>query len=200
MRSSNTGNQHSPAPGKLPELIEVGRVVKAHGIRGELCLDYQAESLRLLKDFIYLRGGSALAGAPKAAGTVKYKILSMRQHQGRPLLLLEGVADRNAAELLRNFAVLVPQSRLPKLRPDEVFLSELPGLRVLVRQADGPDEFLGTLASVDEVAGQEIWTINGPNDREILLPANEQFVLAIDLERGETVIDPPPGLLELYLG
>ncbi len=189
MRSRNTASQNSSGPSKLPELIEVGRVVKAHGIRGELCLDYQAESLRLLKEFIYLRGDSALTGA---AGAVRYKILSLRLHQGRPLILLEGVADRNAAELLRNFTVLAPQSRLPKLAPDEVFLSELPGLRVLVRQADGSNEFLGRLASVTEMAGQEIWSISGPGEREILFPANEEFVLAIDLERGETLIAYAP--------
>lgn len=179
-------------------LIEVGRITKAHGIRGEVSVDYNADSFELLADSVYLRGRAA----DGRESLKKYKIGGLRLHKGRPLLFLHGVEDRNAAELLRNFALLVPEDRLPEPDEGEIYLRDLPGLEIFVMESRGGDKktSLGRLDSVAEMAGQEIWTILTPAGKEILLPANGEFVLKIDPDQGYALIDPPPGLLELYLG
>lgn len=174
------------------DFIEVGCITKAHGIRGEVCIDYNADSPDLLHDAVYL--APAAQSPPKA-----YKLLKMRLHHGRPLLSLEGVADRNAAELLRGQRVFIPASRLPELADDEVYLRDLPGLTVFTRAAGGDAVPLGSISRVDVQAGQELWTITTPDGQEVLFPATEDFVEAINLEEGSVIIAPPPGLLEVYL-
>jgi 16S rRNA processing protein RimM len=52
---------------------------------------------------------------------------------------------------------------------------------------------------VEFPGGQEIWAIHTDGGREILFPVVEDFVLSVNLEEGRAVIDPPPGLLEIYL-
>ena len=176
-------------------LIEVGRITKAHGIRGEVSVDYNADSFELLAGSVYLRGQAA----DGRASLREYKVRGMRLHKGRPLLFLQGVEDRNAAELLRNFSLLVPEERLPEPDEDEIYLRDLPGLEIFVCGGDAGKKSIGRLDSVADVAGQEIWTILTPGGKEILLPANEEFVPEINLDDGYALIDPPPGLLELYL-
>jgi 16S rRNA processing protein RimM len=181
------------------DLISVGRVVKAHGIKGELCIEYNAESLDLLADFIYLQNANNTSKSTPR----KYTICGLRLHHERPLLLLEGVADRSAAELLRNCAVLVPANRLPPSLPGEIYLKDLPGLNVFV-QSDAPgdkeNQPLGCISQVQDVAGQEIWVIITPEGQEVLFPAVPEFIVTLSPEKGFVLIAPPPGLLELYLG
>jgi 16S rRNA processing protein RimM len=195
------------------DLISVGRVLKAHGIKGELRIAYTAESSDLLADFIYLQAANTpserqdnpFTGRPAKAppGGIpprKYKICGLRLHHTRPLLLLEGIADRSAAELLRNHAILVPADRLPVPAPDEIYLRDLPGLSVFVYANEKEPWLLGRISSVQAAAGQEIWVITTPGGKEALFPAAREFVLRISLTEGQALIAPPPGLLDIYLG
>lgn len=185
--------------------IVVGEVSKPHGVRGELCIHCRASSPLLFDavDKVRLtpsgqaqpaeRGGRR--NAPKSA---TYKVVSWRPHKDRALLILEGVSDRDAAEALRGRLVEIDAEALPKASPDEVFIHELLGCRVREAGATENEPDLGVLEDVLDEAGQELWVIRGPKDREILLPAVPEFVEDIDLEAGVIVVCPPPGLLELY--
>jgi 16S rRNA processing protein RimM len=119
---------------------------------------------------------------------------------GHLLLTLAGVDSRDKAEALRRCRLLIHRTALPPPAEGEVYLFSLPGLRVLAREAEGQEEYIGRIASVSSHAGQEIWTILPPQGREILFPAVPDFVLGIDLDAGLVRISPPPGLIALYLG
>ena len=186
-------------------LVQVGHLSKAHGIRGEVALVLTADSPDLIKGAVVLK--------PRSQGPEKRLVVEKaRFHHGKLLVSFQGVATRNDAELLCGHGVFVPKDRLPPLEEDELYLSDLPGLRVFLAadaargapagSEDGqpqPGREIGVIASVDVPAGQELWTIVTPDGKEILFPAVDQFVVSIDPEQGTACIDPPPGLLELYL-
>ncbi len=176
--------------------IIVGSVARPHGVRGELCIDSHADSPS------YFARGSLLRLSPPAdPGRGKdYAVRAARPHQGRILVTLEGVPDRNAAETLRGLAVCVPVDRLDPPEPDEVFLHQLLGLRVRLVDAKPDDPDLGVLEDVRDSGGLELWIIRDAKGREILFPAADALVPELDLDAGVAVIDPPPGLLELYQG
>lgn len=175
--------------------IIVGDVARPHGIRGELCIDSHADS-----PSYFARGAVVRLSPPAFPGRGKdYVVRAARTHKGRILLTLDGVADRNAAELLRDLAVCVPLATLEQADPDAIFLHELPGLRVRVAGAGPADPDLGVLEEVRDAGGAELWVIRDARDREILFPAADELVPDIDLDAGVIVIDPPPGLLDLYL-
>lgn len=168
--------------------IEMGTLARPHGIKGELCIDWHADSPLLLHTPLWLRQGEA---PPR-----RVRPLAVRSHKGRPLLVLEGVDNRTAAEALRGAALLVRREDLPPPDPDEVYLHDLLGCAVFL--PDGGR--LGRLDHVEFPAGQEVWSIRTDDDREVLFPARPEYILQLSPHIPAVTIDPPEGLLEIYLG
>jgi len=171
-------------------LVAVARVAKAHGIRGELCMDSHADSPLLFA------AGRTLFLAVGKARPKPYQVLSARDNNGRFLITLSGVADRTLAETLRGAEVLVPEADLPPPDEGEAYLHSLLGAGVLL--ADGTK--IGVFEAILDTPGQLTFVITAENGAEVLFPAVPEFILGLDPKKGEIVIDPPPGLLELYLG
>ena len=186
------------------ERVHIGEIARAHGVRGELSLEWHAESPELCD----VLGRLVLEPPPKGreagdrgtrpargqGGGRIVPIESWRTHHKRRLVKLKGIDDRDQAEAWRGGAVYALAEDMPPAGEDEVFVRDLPGLRV--RLADGRE--LGVLESV-MAEPQEVWTIRTPEDVEVLFPAHPDFVIEMDMEAGTVIIDPPPGLLELYL-
>lgn len=169
------------------KLVVIGEVVKPHGIRGEFCVESHADSPRLFA--VGARLGLRGKNRPERFVTVR----SCRPHQGRLLLTIEGVEDRDAADALRGLEVVVPPEALPELPDDEIYLHEIVGFACVL--PDGTP--VGELEGFMDSPGQDLWVIRAADGREILFPAHDESVVAIDEEQRRIVIDPPPGLLEL---
>lgn len=170
------------------KLVAVGRIVKPHGVAGELCVEVHADSLS------YFGPGRSLTlsrpGGPERIVTV----LAARPHQNRLLLTVEGVADRDAAEALRGAELAVAAGALPPLADDEIYLHEIEGFAVL-----GPDgREIGVMAGVLDAPAVNVWVIRAPDGREILFPANADTVTAVDADARTIRVAPPEGLLDLY--
>lgn len=172
----------------MDSFITIGRIIKPHGIKGEVCVDFYADSPSILADEVWLVQPPA---PPRPVG-----IIAARFHHGRLLLTLENSQDRNTAETLRGAEVLVPRERLPELEEGEIYLADLPGFTVILAETDEP---IGAIADVDLSSGQEIWRITTPDNKEILFPAVPEFVTELNARTRTARIAPPPGLLEIYL-
>jgi 16S rRNA processing protein RimM len=186
-----TGRRPSPPasasdPGPL---LVIGTLARAHGLQGEICLNYYAESPEWLNGPLWLR-------AKDTEPARRIRVAGMRLHRGRVLIRLEGVEDRTAAEQLRGLTVLMPESRLPESDAETMYLHDLIGLDVLLH-AGG--ERLGVRAGVSFIGGQELWDIEAPDGKEILFPGVPDFVDVVELEHKIIRISPPPGLLDLYV-
>ncbi|MBG0790548.1 MAG: 16S rRNA processing protein RimM [Desulfovibrionaceae bacterium] len=169
--------------------ILVGGVVKPHGIRGEFCVKSHADSPSLFDavDTLYLRDKNR---PPKP-----FAIASWREHKGFVLVTAKGVADRDQAEALRGRDVLVRETDLPEPEEGEHYLYQLIGCRVVLEDGTG----VGELTGFYETGEQDTWVIVSEAGTEILLPAVPEFVKDIDLDAGTIRIEPPEGLLDLYL-
>ena len=118
----------------------------------------------------------------------------MREHGGRLLVRLEGVADRNAADALRGTLFLVDSASLPPIEePDEFYDHQLEGLKV--RTVDGDD--VGVVTEVLHTPGGELLSIRTESGAEVLVPFVTQMVPTVSLADGLVEIDPPDGLLEM---
>ena len=173
---------------KDDNFIHMGTLSRPHGIRGEICVDWYADSPELLGGVFYLQGGQE---SPR-----KVEGARVRMHQGRPLLTLPHVPDRTAAETLRGVRILVARESLPPLSEDEAYLHDILGLSVIDQDTG---QVLGVVEHVEFTAGHDLWSIRSEDGREILLPAVEEFIADIDLDAGVVRVSPPPGLLDLYL-
>lgn len=163
-----------------PAHLRVGRIVRPHGITGEVKVDGPADVLEALASVERIYLGDERAAVAVAA---------CRFHQGSALLRLAGVADRNAAETLRGRDVYLRAAELPLLPDGEYYAHDLVGLRVV--DETGLD--LGELAEVLATGANDVYVVRSP-EGERLLPAIDSVVRRIDLDQGVIVVVVPPGL------
>ncbi len=167
--------------------VHMGTITRPHGIKGELCVDWYADSPDFLRNTFYLQCGS---GPMQRAENAKF-----RMHKGRPLLTLTHINDRNAAETMRGVCIYIERDFLPDLSEDEAYLHDIIGLNIIGE--DGVS--IGTLEAVEFPSEQMLWVIRTHDGRELLFPAVEEFILSFDLEAEEIHISPPEGLFDIYL-
>jgi 16S rRNA processing protein RimM len=183
------------------ELLVVGRLVAAQGLRGEL-------RVNPLSDFPerftrpgqrWLRPAQGRRDAPAEASAVE--LLSGRQLPGKELFVirLEGVDDRSSAEALVGQELLVPAADRPKLAQGEFHLLDLVGLEV--RLLEAPDQSAGRrIGRVTDLlhAGNDLLEVEVEgNQTPLWIPFVEAIVPRVELADGWIGITPPPGLLEL---
>lgn len=172
-------------------LIPVGKVIKPHGLAGEFSIVLHVDS----PDFFDHVSRLYLRPDPQARPR-QVRVQSWRMHNSRVLLKLDQVEGRDAVDLLRGAELLVRETDLPPRKEGEIYLRELIGAQVFL--PSGP--LLGRIQAVSDAGGQELWTIRTEDGREVLFPAHDDLILEVDLSQHLVRIDPPPGLLDLYLG
>jgi 16S rRNA processing protein RimM len=171
--------------------LVVGRVVKAHGVTGEVVVDVRTDD-----PFGRFAPGKSLRARARDKTERSYVVTSMREHGARLLVRLDGVDGRDAADALRGNLFVVDAADLPPIEdPDEFYDHQLEGLRV--RTVAGRD--VGTVAEVLHTAAGELLAVrpaegDGP---EILVPFVAAMVTTVSLADGFVEIDPPDGLLDL---
>ena len=118
-----------------------------------------------------------------------FKIEAMRPAKDHFVARISGVADRNAAELLKNVKLYVPRERLPEPdEPDEFYHADLIGLSVFDRQG----QKLGTVVAVHNFGAGDLIEMNPQaGGKTELLPFDEFHVPVVDLTAGKLVIVPP---------
>jgi 16S rRNA processing protein RimM len=157
-----------------PGRLEIGRIIKAHGIRGEVVVEA-----------ISNREERFAAGSCLYAGDRALVVVASREHQGRRLLAFDSVFDRTSAEALRG-TMLVGDPLDVALDESEVWVHELFGRSVV--DLDGTP--LGTVTDVLDNPAHEILVLDG----RIMIPV----VFLASSDGDDLVVDPPPGLLDLY--
>ena len=156
-------------PDPRPELLEVGRIVKPHGIRGDVIVELITNRTeRVAPGVVLMAGGRALV------------IDASRPHQGRWIVTFDGVPDRSAAEALRGATLLAE----PIDDPEELWVHELVGASV--EAADGT--VYGTVASVEANPASDLLVLDGGG----LVP----LTFVVDRQPGRLVVDIPDGLLD----
>jgi 16S rRNA processing protein RimM len=169
--------------------LVVGRVVRAHGVTGELVVEVRTDD-----PDTRFAPGTTLRAKPSRGGPERdYVVDSAREHSGRLLVRLDGVADRTAADSMRGTLFLVDSADLPPIdEPDEFYDHQLEGLQV-VTTAGTP---VGSVAEVLHTAAGELLSVR-TEEGEVLVPFVSAIVTAVSLTDQTIEIDPPEGLLEL---
>jgi 16S rRNA processing protein RimM len=175
-----------------PRRVVVGRIVGAHGIRGEV-------RVRVLGDgpehLLAVSGVSlsSRADAPEADPAARACDVDGAR-SGRPgevRLTLAGVRDRDAAAALRGTWLLVDADDLPELGEDEHYWYELVGFLVV----DGTGARVGRVRELWETAAHDLLVVIDDEGRQHLVPAVDAFVKEIDRDGRLIRIEAIPGLL-----
>jgi 16S rRNA processing protein RimM len=172
--------------------LRVGRLVKAHGLKGALKLELYTDS----PDQRFRAGQELELQVPETSEWFgkTVKVAELRFYNQSPVLFLEGIQDRSQAETLVK-AILLIETDLEQLPedPEAWYDHQLVGLSALVGE-----EVVGKVIRVDHLPAQDLLAIETSNG-EVLVPFVKQIVPLVDIKKGQVVLTPPAGLFEVNL-
>lgn len=173
--------------------VELGEVIGAHGVRGELRVAVLGDGPANLLRARSLWVGSEASGPDGASGPREREVESAAA--GRPgevRLRLRGIESREAAQALAGVRLGVRAEQLAPLPAGEWYWFQLVGCAVEAH--DG--RALGTVRALWETGAADVLVVEDETGREVLLPAAADLLREVDVERGRIVIEVPEGLLD----
>lgn len=147
------------------DILECGKVLNTHGVRGELKVDN------------YCDEGFFKKIKKATIGGIEYRIKSARDHGAFVLLTLEGIETVEQAMLLKNKAITIPRADL-KLKKGEYLYQDLYGFDVYDLRSE---TVIGRLKEVLERPASMVYVIDC-DGQEALIPAVEPFHQGVDLK------------------
>jgi 16S rRNA processing protein RimM len=195
------------------EWIEIGKVVGAQGLKGELRIYPSSDFPERFEE-----PGKRWLQNPQTQAIQEIELLEGYNIPGKNLYVisLDGIEDRNQAEALKGYKLLVAGSDRPQIEEDEYHVSELIDVEVY-HQATGKK--IGIIIDV-YWAGNDLLEVKldeqptladqlldsdrkqkkqkkQPKPATVLIPFVKEIVPVVDLNHGRIEITPPPGLLEI---
>lgn len=164
------------------EKIKIGQIVNAVALKGEVKIyhysDYKERFEEL--DYIYVEDK-------------KVAIENVRYMKNLPILKLAGSDDRNMAEALKGKSIYIGEDQMRELPEDTYYIRDIIGFEV--RDEEG--NAFGKLKDVFQNSAQELYEIELENNKTILLPAVEEFILEINPEGKYVKVKLIEGILDL---
>lgn len=179
------------ASGAARTQLRVGRLVKAHGLKGALKLELYTDD----PDGRFVEGAVFTLQVPEASPW-HGKTVTVREFRwmnSHPVVFLEGIDDREAAESIVRAILWIDQDVAEASEEDAWYDHQLVGLDV-VRDGD----VVGRVVRVDHLPAQDLLIVKatGGTEREILVPFVAAIVPEVDVAAGRLVVTPPAGLFE----
>ena len=167
------------------ELILIGEIVSAIGIKGEVKIkSYSSSPDRFQRlDKINLETGS---------GVFVVKSISSAGARGNMVAIkFADIDDRNAAEALVGGKLYIDESQLEELPKDTYYVRDLIGLKVI----DEEGKSIGEIKDVLQTGPQDIYVIKLPDGKETMVPAVKEFIKEINMDSKSVVIHFIEGML-----
>ncbi len=165
--------------------LQVARIGKPHGIRGEV-------TVQVLTDAPGDRfvPGTEFIVEPAAAGPLT--VLSARWNKDILLLAFEEIETRNEAETIRGAKLFIETEEIDEDDDEGWYEHELEGLEVRVGEA-----VVGKVTGLRTLPVQDLLVVTTPEGTEILIPFVEQIVPEVNVAEKFILVTPPPGLFEV---
>lgn len=139
-----------PSNGTPEDLVELGRIVSAYGVRGWVKVQPHAANGQVLLNAKtwWVKTPAPLKGAGVLTSAQAVNISASRMHSGTVVAQLATVSDRDAAESLKGHTVSVPRSAFPAPDDDEYYWVDLVGCRLFGENDDHTPVLIGQVTGV----------------------------------------------------
>ena len=169
-------------------MVIIGRVLGAHGVRGEIKVlpltDFPERFFGMKRLEVFRPAGRLIASL-----TVR----SLRFHEAKGLFLVETgeIGDRDGAEDLKDGVVMIKASERVPLSKGSFWVDDVVGLRVV--SADTGEE-IGKVEAVLPTGAHDVYSVRTPQGDVRMIPAVREVVLRILPEEGIMEVRPLEGL------
>lgn len=168
--------------------LAVGQIVGAHGLYGELKVEAYSDFPDRFAPGALLYLGEELE---------QVQVAAVRPHKTNLLLRLAEIADRTAAEDVRNLWLYVPEAEAAALEAGQYWIHDIIGLQVVTEEG----LTIGKITDVLATGANDVYVVRpaeGVNGgRDVLLPATEEVITRVDIAQGVMVIHLLEGLLDV---
>ena len=164
-----------------PEFITIGEIIAPWGIKGKL-------KVKAVTDFPQRFTPSSKIYINRQPMTIN----STAWHKGKAIIKLNTIDSIEAAQRLQGQPIEIHHSQVYPLPEGQYYHFQLIGLEVWTTQG----ELLGTVTEILTADSNDNYVVRGAKG-EILIPAIEDVIKSIDLNKGYIVIEPIEGLLSL---
>jgi 16S rRNA processing protein RimM len=164
-------------------LLLVGRVARAHGIRGQVIVNPETD---FMED--RFRTGKVLLVGPSDHPRER-EIVESRFHQGRPIVRFAGIDTMNEAETLAGADLWLREQDVEPLPAGTFYRHDLVGCEVFDRNGTR----LGTVTAVEGSLERSYLVVDG----HMLIPLVSEICVAVDMATRSVTVDPPEGLADL---
>ncbi len=179
METPSSPNPHGVPPPSDSKIV-VGRIKAAWGIHGDVKID-------LLSDVPdRFEPGNTVHVDNRCTRVQRSRLV-----RGGMLLKLDIVNDRNQAELLRGQEITITPEQVSPLPLGSYYHFQVLGIDVLTQEGEN----LGKLHEIVETGANDVYVVRLEGRRDILIPALEDVILDVDLERGSMTVRLPDGLI-----
>ena len=168
------------------EKVLIGKVGSPVGIKGEFRVNLYSQDPGNLKE------GKVLL-LERAEKSVSGAIEKVRYQKDKPVVRLEGIEDRNAAEDIRGMDISIYAKDMEELPEGEHYVRDLIGCRV-IDTTDGRE--VGILNDVIQNTAQSILEVRTAEGKSVLIPVVDAFLRGIDEEAGIIEVELIPGFLD----
>jgi 16S rRNA processing protein RimM len=169
--------------GPKKDVVLIGKIVGAHGVKGTSKIQSYAESLEIFKS-----GAALLVICPDGIEQ-RYEIDWIKSHSRGALLALKDIISRDQAKSLIGSELYIEKAELPELEAGTYYWFELIGLNVYT----SADRYIGRLDSIIETGANDVYVVKDKG-KETLIPALESIVRSIDIESRIIRVELPEGL------
>ncbi|RZS57565.1 16S rRNA processing protein RimM [Microcella putealis] len=175
-------------PGSPSTRLRVGRLTKAHGLKGALKLELFTDDPE--RRFVPGATFSLQVPATSPWHGQSLTLTELRWYNGQPVGFFENVADRSAAESLAKAILWIEQPTDEEPEDDAWYDFQLVGLRVI---RDGAE--VGEVVRVDHFPAQDLLVVRSA-ERDVLVPFVSAIVPTVDIAAGTVTVTPPAGLFD----
>ncbi|MFL0195932.1 ribosome maturation factor RimM [Clostridium sp. WILCCON 0269] len=157
----------------MKEFITVGQIINTHGIKGELKVYPLTDDIKRFKDLksVYVEG-------------ILKNIIGCKLQAKKVILKIEGIDSIEKAMAYKGKYLEVPRKDAVKLEEGRYFVVDMIGCRVI----DEKGVYYGKISEVLHTYRNDVYWIKG--HKELLIPAIEDIVVKVDVEKGEIIIKP----------
>lgn len=168
----------------MEDLLKVGVITTTHGVRGEVkVFPTTDDAERFLDlDYVLLDTGRELR---------RLDIQNVKFFKNLAILKFKGIDNINDIEMYKGRDLWIPREEGQELGEDEYYIADLLGMEVVLE--DG--SLFGTLKDVMETGANDVYVVTTTDGDEVLLPAIQECIKAVDLEANKMTVHLMKGLL-----
>lgn len=167
-------------------LLEVGKIVNTHGLKGDVKVVDWTDSPEIFEDvkYVYVK---------KKNDYERLDVKSIKYQKNNIIVKFSQIADINEAEKYKNQVIYAERELLGELPEGVYYIVDLIGLEVVTEEG----EKIGVIADVFNTGSNDIYDVKREGKKNLLIPVIPDVVRKVDIENGKVTVRMMEGLEDL---